>query len=220
MNCLASVLSAHFKLKRKEFNLHGTLSIFVVVSVILAIVLGFRALIHLVPDSYTAKELFSMGIVLTGLFEVHTHTISNEQIKMTTFFPRLEAKSIRRFFVYKKASFVYFVILYLLFPTEFTKEEFHVFFFFFTCIMIWMFINTLTYKISPDTEWPRRINTFLRMFYFILFMSYIWVDIGNFELIPFAMSLNFWSLAIAGTLLSVINILIIPFPNRKEGRDD
>ncbi|GMA08124.1 hypothetical protein GCM10025886_12750 [Tetragenococcus halophilus subsp. flandriensis] len=217
---MIEALKIDFTLFRRQMNLYDLGSIIPFVGVLSILFLGFKYLIGLTPNPFAATELFALGLAFLGGFKVHSETISSKQVKMITFFPHLKTKDVKRYFLYKKPFFVYFFTFYLLFPPRFTQELLLASFFFLSVIMLMMFVNTLSYRFLPSEAWANNIYLGLRIGYFIVFAGYLFVDFLDFDLKNFVVSLDLWYLVLIGIAFSIINLFILPYPNKKESQDD
>lgn len=209
------------KLFQKQIGLKNTFKdYFIYYGTIVGILIGVKYLTTLPPNTFPVKELFALGIAFLGGFKIQTDSISIDQIQMITFFPFVGTERIKKYFLYKKAVFVYAIIFYLLFPINISREEILSFFFFLSVIMVMMFIDTLSRKIFSNPEIPNRIHTFLRIAYFAVFAGYLFVDLWGFDLKTFVMNQDLWYLVLISVTFTVINPFILTMPNRKENEDD
>lgn len=216
---MINTLKIDLFLFRKQIKLSGLRNIILFVGIHIVVLFGFKYLTSFAPNTFPLMELFALSIAFLGGFKIHSTRISKKQVKMITFFPYLTVDRIKKYYLYKKPFFVYFLIMYLLFPTSFTEREFTAFFFFLSIIMIMMFINTLSYRLFSEGL-SQKIYIGLRITYFIVFASYLFVNDSNFNLESFVLGLDLWYLILIGTVLSFANLTILPLPNGRESIDD
>lgn len=209
------------ELFQKQVNLKNNFKNYLIFyGTIAGILIVFKYLTTLPPNTFPLKELFALGIAFLGGFKIQTDSISIKQMQMITFFPFVGVETIKKYFLYKRAVIIYAMIFYLLFPINLSREEILSFFFFLSVIMVMMFIDTLSRKIFPNTEIPDKIYVFLRIAYFVVFAGYLFVDLWGFDLKTFIMNQDLWYLVLIGVSFSVINPFILTLPNRKENEDD
>lgn len=216
---MVNALKIDLFLFRKQIRLSGLRNIILFVGIHIVVLAGFKYLTSFAPNTFPLMELFTLSIAFLGVFKIHSNHISIKQVKMITFFPYLNIDKIKRYYLYKKPFFAYFLTFYLLFPTSITEEEFTAFFFFLSVIMSMMFINTLSYRLFSEGL-SQKIYIGLRIAYFIIFTSHLFINDLNFNLENFVLSLDLWYLILIGTILSFTNLTILPFPNGRESIDD
>lgn len=205
---------------QKQVGLAKTKNVVMFYGIIATILIVIKYLTTLPPNTFPVKEFFALGIGFLGGFKIQTDSISTNQMQMITFFPFVGTETIKKYYLYKKALFVYTMILYLLFPINLSREEILSFFFFLSVIMVMMFVDTLSRKISPNTEIPNKIHTFLRIAYFVVFAGYLFVDLWGFDLKTFIMNQDLWYLVSISLLFAILNPFVLTLPNRKENEDD
>lgn len=218
---MIKALKIDHKLFQKQINLKNDFKNYLIFyGTVAGILIVFKYLTTLPPNTFPLKELFALGIAFLGGFKIQTDSISIKQMQMITFFPFLGVERIKKYFLYKRAVIVYAMIFYLLFPINLSREEILSFFFFLSVIMVMMFIDTLSRKIFSNSEIPDNIYVFIRIAYFVVFAGYLFVDIWGFDLKTFIMNQDLWYLVLIGVSLSIINPFILTLPNRKENEDD
>lgn len=106
--------------------------------------------------------------------------------------------------------------LFLLFPINNSREEIQHFFFFLAVLMFMTFIDTLVGRFYQYSQVPDRVNTAIRIIYFIIFSPGLTSNLWGFDLPTAIMNQNLWYLILISLSFGFINPFILTIPNRKD----
>lgn len=203
------------KLRFKEIKIDKISGAIQFVLIISAIFLFLKYLSSLPSDHYVIKALFAFFLAFMGFFKIRTDSITQREMDFMTFFPKFNKVQVRKYFMYKKATITYIFIIYLLFPTSVEILEIKSFFMFGVLIYFYMFVDTLFFYLTENTRKSNILYTALRISYYIIFASYLYIPNVGINLEKILPELQLQYMIPIFTILFCVNPLLLKSPNQK-----
>lgn len=212
---MREIFKLDMKLRFKEIKIDKTSGAIQFVLIISAIFLFLKYLSSLPSDHYVIKALFAFFLAFMGFFKIRTDSITQREMDFMTFFPRFNKTQVRKYFMYKKATITYIFIIYMLFPTSVDILEIKSFFMFGVLIYLYMFLDTLFFYVTESTKKSNILYTALRISYYIIFASYLYIPNVGINLEKILPELKLRYMIPLFTILFCVNPLLLKSPNQK-----
>lgn len=212
---MREIFKLDMKLRFKEIKIDRLSGAIQFVLIISAIFLFLKYLSSLPSDHYVIKALFAFFLAFMGFFKIRTDSITQREMDFMTFFPRFNKTQVRKYFMYKKATITYIFIIYLLFPTSVDILEIKSFFMYGSIIYFYMFVDTLFFYLTENTRKSNILYTALRISYYIIFASYLYIPNVGINLEKILPELQLQYMIPIFTILFCVNPLLLKSPNQK-----
>lgn len=212
---MREIFKLDMKLRFKEIKIDKISGAIQFVLIILAIFLFLKYLSSLPSDHYVIKALFAFFLAFMGFFKIRTDSITQREMDFMTFFPKFNKTQVRKYFMYKKAIITYIFIIYLLFPTSVDILEIKSFFMYGSIIYLYMFVDTLFFYVTENTRKSNILYTALRISYYVLFASYLYIPNVGINLEKILPELQLQYMIPIFTILFCVNPLLLKSPNQK-----
>ena len=212
---MKEIFKLDMKLRFKEIKIDKISGAIQFVLIISAIFLFLKYLSSLPSDHYVIKALFAFFLAFMGFFKIRTDSITQREMDFMTFFPKFNKVQVRKYFMYKKATITYIFIIYLLFPTSVEILEIKSFFMFGVLIYFYMFVDTLFFYLTENTRKSNILYTALRISYYIIFASYLYIPNVGINLEKILPELQLQYMIPIFTILFCVNPLLLKSPNQK-----
>lgn len=212
---MKEIFKLDMKLRFKEIKIDKISGAIQFVLIISAIFLFLKYLSSLPSNSFAIKELFALFLAFMGFFKIRTDSITQREMDFMTFFPSFNKSQVRKYFMYKKSTITYIFIIYLLFPTSVDILEIKSFFMFGVLIYFYMFLDTLFFYVTENTRKSNILYTALRISYYIIFASYLYIPNVGINLDKILPELKLWYMIPIFIVLFCVNPLLLKAPNIK-----
>ena len=212
---MREIFKLDMKLRFKEIKIDKISGAIQFVLIISAIFLFLKYLSSLPSDHYVIKALFAFFLAFMGFFKIRTDSITQREMDFMTFFPKFNKAQVRKYFMYKKAMIIYIFIIYMLFPTSVDILEIKSFFMYGSIIYFYMFVDTLFFYLTENTRKSNILYTALRISYYIIFASYLYIPNVGINLEKILPELKLRYMIPLFTILFCVNPLLLKSPNEK-----
>ena len=212
---MREIFKLDMKLRFKEIKIDKISGAIQFVLIISAIFLFLKYLSSLPSDHYVIKALFAFFLAFMGFFKIRTDSITQREMDFMTFFPKFNKAQVRKYFMYKKAMIIYIFIIYMLFPTSVDILEIKSFFMYGSIIYFYMFVDTLFFYLTENTRKSNILYTALRISYYIIFASYLYIPNVGINLEKILPELKLRYMIPLFTILFCVNPLLLKSPNQK-----
>lgn len=212
---MKEIFKLDMKLRFKEIKIDKISGAIQFILIISAIFLFLKYLSSLPSDHYVIKALFAFFLAFMGFFKIRTDSITQREMDFMTFFPSFNKTQVRKYFMYKKATITYIFIIYLLFPTSVDILEIKSFFMYGSIIYFYMFVDTLFFYVTENTRKSNILYTALRISYYIIFASYLYIPNVGINLEKILPELKLRYMIPLFTILFCVNPLLLKSPNQK-----